>query len=106
MEKFKYANAVTNASFKKIFGLRSTSIEWNVIQSVYSYRRSNLNENDFFKFFQLKDNHFSYLDIFSTNDFTQVFHRELHYCPKCMKLGYHSYLHQLSFADSCPFHDE
>lgn len=106
MEKFKYANAVTNASFKKIFGLRSTSTEWNVIQSLYIYRRSNLNENDFFKFFQLKDNHFSYLDIFSNNDFAQVFHKELHYCPKCMKLGYHSYLHQLSFADSCLFHDE
>lgn len=106
MEKFKYANAVTNDSFKKIFGLRSTSTEWNVMQSLYIYRRSNLNEIDFFKFFQLKDNHFSYLDVFRNNNFTQVFHKELHYCPKCMKLGYHSYLHQLSFADSCPFHDE
>lgn len=106
MEKFKYANAVTNDSFKKIFGLRSTSTEWNVMQSLYIYRRSNLNENDFFKFFQLKANHFTYLDIFRNNNFTQVFHKELHYCPKCMKLGYHSYLHQLSFADSCPFHDE
>lgn len=106
MEKFKYANTVTNDSFKKIFGLRSTSTEWNVMQNLYIYRRSSLNENDFFKFFQLKDNHFSYLDVFRNNDFTQVFHKELHYCPKCMKLGYHSYLHQLSFADTCPFHDE
>lgn len=46
------------------------------------------------------------MDIFSDNDFAQVFYKELHYFPKCMKFGYHSYLHQFSFADSCPFHDE
>jgi hypothetical protein len=106
MEKFKYANAVSNSSFKKIFGLRSTSTEWNIMQRLYIYRHSNLNESEFFNFFQIKDNHFSYLDVFRNNDFTQVFHKELHYCPKCMKLGYHSYLHQLSFTNSCPFHDE
>lgn len=106
MEKFKYANAVTNDAFKKIFGLRSTSPEWNTIQSLYIYRRSNLNESEFFKFFHIKDTHFSYLDKFNNNDFTQVFHKELHYCPKCIHLGYHSYFHQLSFADSCPFHGE
>lgn len=106
MEKFKYANAVTNNAFKKIFGLRSTSPEWNIMQGLYIYRRSNINESEFFKFFQIKDNHFSYLDVYRNNDFTQLFHKELHYCPKCMKLGYHSYLHQLSFTDSCPFHNE
>lgn len=106
IEKFKYANAVTNDAFKRIFGLRSTSPEWNMIQDLYIYRRSNLNENEFIKFFQISDTHFSYLEKFRNNDFTQVFRKELHYCPKCMQLGYHSYLHQLSFADTCPFHDE
>jgi hypothetical protein len=106
MEKFKYANSVTNDAFKKIFGLRSTSPEWNIIQGLCIYRRANLNENDFIKFFQINNNHFSYLDLYRNNDFRQVFRRELHYCPKCMQFGYHSYLHQLSFAVSCPFHDE
>lgn len=105
MEKFKYANAVTNDAFKKIFGLRSTSPEWSTMQSLYIYRRSNLNESEFFKFFHIKDTHFSYLDKFSNNDFTQVFHKEIYYCPECMKLGYHSYLHQFTFSNYCPFHD-
>ncbi|MFA9466178.1 MAG: hypothetical protein ACERKN_18080 [Velocimicrobium sp.] len=106
MEKFKYANAFTNDAFKNIFGLRSTSPEWNIMQGLYIYRRSNLNESEFLKFFRIRDTHFSYLEKFRNNDFTQVFRKELHYCPKCMQLGYHSYLHQLSFIDSCPFHGE
>lgn len=44
--------------------------------------------------------------MFRNNDFTQVFRKEVYYCPKCMMLGYHSYLHQFSFADCCPFHNE
>lgn len=106
MEKFKYANAVTNDAYKRIFPLRSTSPEWNITQSLYIYRRSNLNESEFVKFFQIRETYFSFLEMFRNNDFTQVFRKEVYYCPKCMMFGYHSYLHQLSFADCCPFHNE
>ena len=36
----------------------------------------------------------------------RLFSRKLYYCPECMKLGYHSYLHQLSEIKRCPFHPE
>lgn len=64
IEKFKSANAVTNDAFKRIFGLRSTSPEWNMIQGLYIYRRSNLNENEFMKFFQIRNTHFSNISSF------------------------------------------
>ncbi|MEC0107381.1 hypothetical protein P4H27_10575 [Paenibacillus taichungensis] len=33
------------------------------------------------------------------------FHRELHWCSKCMEGGYHSWLHQCKLLDECAFHD-
>lgn len=32
------------------------------------------------------------------------FRSELHYCPECIKLGYHSLYHQYSFNDKCFIH--
>ena len=107
VEKFKYANAVTNNAFKELFNLRYAVQNWSIIvHELYIYRSSRFDVDKFFRFFQIKDDHFSYLSVIENNEFAQVFRKEIHYCPSCMKLGYHSYLHQLTFAVSCPFHGE
>ncbi|SDD53479.1 hypothetical protein SAMN05428987_5173 [Paenibacillus sp. CF095] len=33
------------------------------------------------------------------------FHRDLHWCSKCMEGGFHSWLHQFKLLDECAFHD-
>ncbi|MBY3621345.1 hypothetical protein CA600_22895 [Paenibacillus sp. VTT E-133280] len=33
-----------------------------------------------------------------------LFRDTLHFCKECMKLNYHSLLHQFKFIETCPFH--
>jgi hypothetical protein len=41
--------------------------------------------------------------LYSTWD--HWFHKELHWCPKCMEGGFHSWLLQFKPADKCAFHN-
>ena len=45
----------------------------------------------------LKNNLIFYKEYLYSSDFK--------YCPECMKKGYHSIFHQLSFLDTCMFHN-
>lgn len=105
IEKFKYANAVTNNVLRKLIDLRSSTPNWIVVENLYIYRRSIFNEKAFFDLFGLNSSHFLCLDLFHGNDYTQLLYSELRYCSDCINLGYHSYLHQLKFVDTCPFHN-
>lgn len=43
-------------------------------------------------------------EVFSKRDISDFFSDKINYCPKCMKNGYHSILHQLKGLQKCPFH--
>ncbi len=106
LQKFKYANAVTTGTFKKLFNLRSPSTSNRILSDdLYVYRTSPFSVNDFYVAFNITHDHFSCLDVFLGNDLSQIIHAETYYCPECMKFGYHSYLHQLKFFAECPFHN-
>ncbi|MFL1997229.1 hypothetical protein VYF65_002991 [Lysinibacillus irui] len=40
----------------------------------------------------------------NTNAIKELSTENLRYCPICIKDGFHSYLHQLKYIHSCPFH--
>lgn len=42
----------------------------------------------------------------SKGDIASFFTDKIMYCPKCMKNGYHSVLHQLKGINKCPFHPD
>jgi len=106
LEKFKYANAISNDSLRKIISLRTSTSTMIFTQKLYVYRQSQFSEDDFLEYFQISPTHFDTLNVFKGNDFNQLFRKELYYCPTCIRLGYHSFLHQLSFVDLCPFHQD
>lgn len=106
IEKFKYANAVTNNMFKSLIELRSSTSSWIPSEELYIFRRSNFSIEKFYNLFGINRKHFSFLDVFYGNDLSQLLHNDIYYCPKCMKFGYHSYFHQLKFINTCPFHNQ
>lgn len=45
------------------------------------------------------------IEVFTTKkEISYFFSEAISYCPKCMKNGYHSILHQLKGIQNCPFH--
>lgn len=106
LEKFKYANAISNDSIQSAISLRTSTSTMIFIEKLYIYRQSKLAEDDFFRFFQISPNHFDVLNVFKGNDYNHLVRKELYYCPTCIRVGYHSFLHQLTFVGECPFHKE
>lgn len=106
IEKFKYANAISNDSLPEIISLRTTTSTMIFTEKLYTYRQAKFSEDDFLEYFQISPTHFDTLNVFKGNDFNQLFRKDLYYCPTCIRFGYHSFLHQLTFVDLCPFHQE
>lgn len=106
LEKFKYANAISNDSLRTVISLRTSTATMIFTEKLYIYRQSKFAEDDFFDFFQISPNHFDALNVFKGNDYNQLVRKELYYCPTCIYVGYHSFLHQLTFVSECPFHKE
>lgn len=44
-------------------------------------------------------------DFYSIWNVYQITEPKLYYCPECMKMGYHSFFHQIINAKKCLFHD-
>lgn len=106
LEKFKYANAITNDTLRSVISLRTSTSTMIFTEDLYIYRQSKFAEEEFFRFFQIDPNHFDSLKIFRGNDYNRLFRKELYYCPTCIQVGYHSFLHQPTFVSECPFHKE
>lgn len=69
LEKFKYANTISNDSIQFAISLRTSTLTMIFIEKLYIYRQSKLAEDDFLRFFQISPNHFDVLDVFKGNDY-------------------------------------
>ncbi len=108
-EKFKYANAISGTAFSLLCKRRHSERLPNKEPSrkmlhIYS-RYPNVSADAFLRFFNLDKSHFNLLNVLGNNTREYYLRSQLYFCPKCMNLGYHSYLHQLTFIDQCPFHN-
>ena len=72
IEKFKYANSISNDSLRTVISLRTSTSTMIFIEKLYIYRQSKFAEDDFFKFFQISPNHFDALNVFKVNDYNQL----------------------------------
>lgn len=59
------------------------------------------------KYFYLEpETHYKPLEIFSSNKLEDYMDERIKFCPDCINIGYHSYLHQLRCANRCFWHSK
>lgn len=111
VEKFKYANSLCNSDIYKLIHARTPRSTFYIYPSMYAsnntIKRTSLIEllcNDIFNTTasQLKE---IMGPLYNACDIRKYMAEEWRYCPECIKNGYHSMYHQLSFLDKCIFHD-
>lgn len=111
IEKFKYANALCNSDIYKLVRARTPRSTFYIYPSMYAsnntIERSSLTDllcNDIFHTtaIQLKE---LMGPLYNACDIRKYMTEKWRYCPECIKTGYHSMYHQISFLDRCIFHD-
>ena len=102
MEKFRAINVLEPGQLDKVIRIGADSLSTIFSRGLLIYRKQSYNISKKSSFLEID------ADIF--DNFTHVngfFESRLRYCPLCMKNGgYHSFLHQLSFLDTCYIHTE
>lgn len=111
IEKFKYANVVTNKELHSILNskrYRTGEIVYTSFYATNNYiNKDNLTQildKDVFKSCE-RDLEKLLGSLYNTTDLEKYMRDTLYYCPECIKIGYHSIAHQLNFLDNCIFHD-
>ncbi len=113
-EKFKLANEIKDTDIFNIFGTEQIKSK---TKAFYSYEERDLNllksfdDNSLFKVLGVKLKEITLVNIngligaFSnSNKLSFYIEKNLHFCPECIKLGYHSIFHQFKLLSKCPFH--
>lgn len=112
LEKFKYANELTNSDIGRLLNA-SSCLKKNI--SIYSslyIAKNRINQNSLSNLLE-KDVFYNlniYLrtflgSLYNELDIEKYTIEKFRYCPKCIEQGYHSIFHQLNFFDKCVFHD-
>lgn len=114
LEKFKYANEITNKDVYFIFSKVENDgkpIKFQANSIEYYDRPGHFDDNKIENILgiDIKKMNSLYLNnilrIFSkTNDMSQYLQTYLHICPFCIKEGYHSIWHQIAFFNECFIH--
>lgn len=111
IEKFKYANSLCNSDISKLVRAKTPRSTFYIYSSMYASNNTiertllaELVRNDIFSTTanQLKE---LMGPLYNTCDIRKYMNEKWRYCPECIKIGYHSMYHQLSFLDRCIFHD-
>lgn len=124
LEKFRYANSAQSSDIYQIFGnenARKKSYNWGKAERNLftleglekSILKSILGVDLKEKFFQDLENIIGILPEINFKNMLELTHgmklflrtNNLTFCSDCMKIGYHSNLHQLKLLDRCPFHN-
>lgn len=105
IEKFKYINVLTNKELKKILNFKPNRNTLQTSNIFYIYRNNTFEESIVLDFFNLTDSHFEMLSMYKYNSIFSLMNKEIYYCPECIKIGYHSFYHQIKFMKKCIFHD-
>jgi hypothetical protein len=116
-EKLKYANQASNYDLRLIIGTQQLIEKKSKIINVKDRNLTSLSgfsERKLEELFgvnlkvELESFFQYYISVLPNSKKTLLEQMKpiLSYCVSCIKKGYHSYLHQLSFIDSCPFHNQ
>ncbi len=113
-EKFKLANETNDIGIFKIFGTDQIKLR---TKALYSFEERDLNtlrsfdEDILFRVLGVNLKETMHVNInnligaFSNSKKLSFYiEKNLHFCPECIKLGYHSIFHQFKLIDTCPFH--
>lgn len=111
IEKFKYANSLCNSDIYKLVRARAPRNTFYIYSSMYASINT-VEKTAFIELigddiFTITANQLKELmgPLYNICDIRKYMLQEWRYCPKCIKSGYHSMYHQLSFFDRCIFHD-
>lgn len=112
LEKFKYSNELTSKDLRLILNISRESVYTTPIyKSLYFSKHivdktsiSNLLDIDVFKILE-NDSNLFFDKLCNNLNLEKYIISKLRYCPKCIKIGYHSIFHQLNFFDDCVFHN-
>lgn len=108
IEKFKYLNAMDSINCKGFMlkHMQSYNIVANNQLRIYNYGVKYKND-DLLDFLQISsETHFEVLKKFIWNDLNEYMDRKVRICPICIAKGYHSYIHQLFWEDTCFLHPD
>lgn len=108
MEKFKFLNAMNSIKCKG-FAMKPMQ-SYDVFEDkqffIFNYR-VNYQNKVLAKFLNISSaTHFEVLKKFSWNNLNEYMERKVRICPICIAKGYHSYIHQLFWEDTCFIHPE
>lgn len=111
IEKFKFSNELTSLDIYKLTSA-SRRININYIySSIYASTQYIKRENivmllDKEVFNESKNQVKDFLGpLYNDIDIEKYILYKWRYCPECIKVGYHSFLHQLNLFDKCIFHN-
>lgn len=106
VEKFKFLNAMNSIRCK---GFTTKHVQsYSVFEDkqfyIFFYQVDYQNEM-LAKFLDISiETHFDALKKFSWNTLNDYMERKIKICPICISKGYHSYIHQLFWEDTCFLH--
>lgn len=112
LEKFKYSNELTSKDLGLILNTsRERAYTTSIYKSLYFSKHivdktsiSNLLDIDVFQILE-NDSNLFFDKLCNNLNLEKYIVSKLRYCPKCIKIGYHSIFHQLNFFDDCVFHN-
>ena len=102
LEKFRAVNVLDQSQIDKIIRIGGNDISYSTFAKqflIYRGQKYNVKRMD----------NWLCIDTKIFDNYTRldgIFDRRVRYCPVCIKLGYHSYFHQLFFLDTCFIHRE
>lgn len=117
LEKFKYANALSNKEFYELTSITSyTSDTYTIKKQKESFKslvtltgfdRNRLKKVLGFDLIEYNHNNLKSITHLFNKDhrIESNMRKYLTFCPECLKEGYHSYWHQVAFHDKCPIHN-
>lgn len=106
IQNIKLVNTISDKDIASILEWNATIKEFYV-QELAVYSQTHINVDIIKQRLRIPENHFYPLDnIMISNHQNDIIRNNVYICPICMKkYGYHSYYHQLSWIDRCPWHD-
>lgn len=110
-ERFMYANSASTRDILSLFGTEKAQLKPRLNEhqdfiTLKAFDNEKVNNSLGIDLYRLS-NEFVRRFIMPLNqgEYTELLVRKtLAFCPDCLKLGYHSYLHQYSLLENCPFH--
>lgn len=110
LEKFKYANELTGLDIYKMIHASSRKKATFIYTSIYGSKQY-IDDKCIFDLLKIHLFEESELELkyflgplFNEMNMEKCMVTTWRYCPECIKLGYHSILHQLNLFDKCIYH--